>query len=1006
MPDVINGCAPLEVTFRDSSSSHEDIINWYYTFGDGDFIELGVAGNTSHTYEEPGSYEVQLSIENEAGCVDTSYVIVIEVGGPIDIDFEVDQADICPGDTIHFTSLIDSIDIDAWHFETDDGRSFHCFGEDELDWAFITEPGQFDVTMTVEYNGCYASVTKEDFINVKGPIAKLDYEMDCDNPYNVVFRDSSFEATSIFWEFGDEEGSSSQIVNHEYMTTGDYTVVLTAMNESSGCPASSDTALICVRDLNAFFSLESDKVCLGTNIQLNATGSSDVNAHCGEGYDWFFEHSSRPITTDTTHLNVPAQMTGDETITLVTTDINGCTDTTRQTIRVYQTVADFSFDDIIVCVGGDNPTAFEDLSVGDTTLVSWQWNFGDGTSSDEQNPDHLFNFPTGNPDTSFFISLLVDDVLGCEGIISYEILLYQPVSEISTFPGTPNICVGDDVEFSATDFTAQGSNLTFEWDFGNTQSSSAQTSTVTYDQSGIYLITLNFEEQGSGCGGTVNSLVNVQSYPQADFTTSVDGQNVICYPENIVFFDNSTSEHPMTFFWDFGNNQTAFGSNPAAAFDKGTWNIQMIASTANGCMDTTYQDVTLVGPEGNFFTDNNTVCLGESITFQLIDTVDVSTFTWNFGDGSQESNVDPVTHAYEVMPPGGETVATLILEGQDGACTYAVENPIFIRNPVAAFLVNGGTDLVFCEGDVAFSNTSSGADSFFWTFGNNQTSTELSPSTLYAPGEYDVILVATDSDYGCMDTISKHIILGDLPNIQMVEDTLCPGGTTSLFITEPIGGAVYIWSPASFFDDPFAETQEVTLDITTTFNVIVRDSTGCEGSDAGVISVIQPLPWMDIDTSICPGITVDVPIPNNDEFHVLNWSPSAPPFSPEDDTEFTLTISDILNCETEEFLYNVAVLGENEYKIPDVFTPNGDDLNDVFKVYYNEDFGDQIQIIDFWVYNRWGEQVFHSNGTAAVWDGSYKGAPAQSDMYIYRTEILLTCENETVVEVGEVTLLR
>ncbi|MCB0649898.1 MAG: PKD domain-containing protein [Saprospiraceae bacterium] len=1006
MPDVINGCAPLTVQFSDSSSSHEAIMNWYYTFGDGESISLDNSGDVSHTFENPGTYEVQMSIINEAGCVDTSYVVTIEVGGPLDIDFEVDQAAICPGDTVHFTSLFDTDEIDAWHFETDDGRSFHCFGANDLDWPFTAAAGTYDVTLTVEYNGCYSSITKEDFILVKGPIAKIDYEIDCDHPYIVAFRDSSYEATSVVWEFGDGDGTSTPVTAHEYQTTGNYTVVLTAFNESSGCAASMDTALVCVRDLQAAFTTDKEKYCLGVPMILDASGSVDVDAHCGQGYDWFFEHSNRPITTDTTYLEIPSQVPEEETIIMVATDINGCRDTVRHTVDIFHTVADFSFDHTIVCAGGDNPTSFTDMSFGDTTLVSWQWTFGDGTTSSQQNPVHPFNNNPLFPDTSYIVTLLVDDVLGCEGLISYEINWYQPVSQISTFPETPNICVGDEVEFTASDFTAQGSNLNFAWNFGNMQQSTAQTATTTYTQSGFYQVILNYEEQSSGCSGTVNSFVNVQSYPDAGFTTSVDGQGIVCYPENIIFFDDSESEHPLAFFWDFGNGQTAIGANPAASFGKGTFTIQMIASTGNGCQDTAYQQITLVGPEGDFFMDNNTICLGESITFQLIDTVDVNSYTWNFGDGTQQSDADPVTHSYEVFPPGGQTVATLVLEGQNGACTYAVENPVFIKNPVASFLVNGGNELVFCEGEVNFNNTSSGANSFFWNLGNGQSSTALNPFMVYDPGAYDVVLVASDSQYGCMDTTSRHIVLGNIPDVFILEDTLCPGGTATLMINSPIENGVYIWSPASFFEDPFAEIQEVTLDQTTTFSVIVRDSTGCEGVDDGTISVIQPLPWMDIDTSMCPSMILDVPIPVNDGFHLYNWSPTAPPFAPEENAEFTLAISDLLNCESAEYLYSIAVFGDDEYRIPNVFSPNGDDFNDVFKVYYNEQFTDQIEILDFWVYNRWGEKVYHDNGSDAAWDGTYKGEPAQADMYIYKMEILLVCEGRKVTTFGEVTLLR
>ena len=90
-----------------------------------------------------------------------------------------------------------------------------------------------------------------------------------------------------------------------------------------------------------------------------------------------------------------------------------------------------------------------------------------------------------------------------------------------------------------------------------------------------------------------------------------------------------------------------------------------------------------------------------------------------------------------------------------------------------------------------------------------------------------------------------------------------------------------------------------------------------------------------------------------------------------------------------------------EPQTPNVFTPNGDQTNDIFRLFYPD--GLDISFTNFRVYNRWGQLVFESTDNSG-WDGTYKGAPAASDVYIYHIE---GTSNGAVVDLsGEITLLR
>ena len=269
--DTIQGCFPLTVTFSDSSASLSPLTTWLWDFGDGNTETRNDNNTVTHTYTAAGEYDARLIVTNERGCMDTSYVIQILVGDAINPDFAVDQTDVCPGDTVRFTDITNNPNIDAWHFETDRGRSFHCFQEPSLAWAFEQETGSMDVSLTVEYNGCYSTITKDDLINVNGPIAQLDYEIDCANPFDVAFRDSSMDATSILWEFGDTTNRSTlSNPTFTFPDTGIYVVKLFAENASSGCPTSVDSATIYIRDVKADITLDTI-LCLGQEYDLDAS---------------------------------------------------------------------------------------------------------------------------------------------------------------------------------------------------------------------------------------------------------------------------------------------------------------------------------------------------------------------------------------------------------------------------------------------------------------------------------------------------------------------------------------------------------------------------------------------------------------------------------------------------------------------------------------------------------------------------------------------------------------
>ncbi len=873
--DVAAGCAPLAVTFLDSSLIQNDLVEWEWHFGDGNIETVTDNDPVTHIYQDDGDYEAFLVVTNAAGCKDTSYFLPILVGTQLMPDFTVDKTEVCPGDTVNFTSLINDPRIDAWHFESDHGRTWHCYQEDELSWSFVAEAGEpMDASLMVEYNGCFSTIEKQDLITVNGPIARLDYSMDCANPYDYIFADSSYDATGVTWFFGDSTQSNEPFITHTYLERDSFTVILEAENTNSGCPVSRDTAVIYVREIQAMFNLDTIQ-CAGVSAMLNGSLSQDVDANCHRGYTWLFSHA-RPITTQmnvTEHaFNGPDE---DQWVALEVTDINGCRDTTYLDIIVYEVFANFDNDIDRICF--PDTVSFTDLSTGDLPIVSWEWDFGDGETSMEQNPIHEYVNRPDEPDGSLSVTLTVMDSVGCPGVASTAIEYYTPVSTITADPDT-SICVGETIVFSASDFTLGGSNLTWEWDFGNGETASGQEGSATYTQDGTFIVNLSFEEIATKCVSTTTQEITVESFPDAAFVSDFDIiPPPICYPQNSNFIDASISNYPIVSqVWDFGNGQVATGPSAAASFGKGTWEVSLIVSTDNGCQDTFMNSYTLVGPEGDFDLSETTICKEGEITVTLKDTVDISSYEWDFGDGVVISNVNPATHTYDESQTGDKTI-TLTLIGENVACDFNVEQTISIVTPDAEFTVTDPNSAV-CLGEAfVFVNNSTLADTYEWDFGDGNSSTDINPNHTFPDiGTYNVILTAINTSLGdCSNTDTVQLQVFDSPQPMAEGTELCNGDSTTITIIGSAGSS-FVWSPASLISGgigigPTVTTVPLTEDAT--ISVTETTSDGCVGEVQLDIIIVPILPVEKDTFSTCLDEPTPLAVPAN-EFYTYNWDPT------------------------------------------------------------------------------------------------------------------------------------
>jgi gliding motility-associated-like protein len=981
MPDVSSGCAPLTVTFYDLSFSFEPLISYVYDYGDGTSATFTNDNTNSHTYTQPGVYEVVLSIENEAGCRDTSYVRRIEVGAPLDIDFTYDDAVVCVDDTIQFT-IVNPLP--------------------EVDWYEFVEPD----TLYYYYNGCLSQTVNPDII-IEGPDVELSYEIDCASPYEVHFTSRTYDATNVVWDFGDGTTSNAPNPVHEYSVTGDFWVYVTAFNPATSCPSRTDSTLICIRDLQVDFEMPAG-ACLGESVDLDASGTVDVNGEfCAYGFTWMFEQNGRPIMGNDTILPFTFTTPGQDRVTLIAKDVNGCRDTIFRLINVYSITPDFMANDTFICMPGT--VNFTDLTLSDTTLVSWNWDFGDNTASTTpMSATHTYNnLPA---DSSIFVVMMVEDAQGCSITDTLIINTYTPISQIISDVTPLNICEGETINLSATQFTGGGSSLTFEWDLGVGGAPVAGISVSnTYPTAGSYPLTLYYEEIATGCAGQKQATVNVQAYPEAGFTSSVDEAEVVCAPAQIGFTNTSTAAGGLNYQWNFGNGSFSSAPNPVTTFNRGEFMVTLVATTSYGCTDTLQQSYEIVGPAGNFTFGPQAICEGETVTFTLVDTMDVTSFSWDLGDGTVISDVNPLVYTYENVPVLGNRPVTLTLLGANDACELSVTKNLLIRNVQAGFSLGVPGDSLFCAGTYMLSNESVGANSYSWVLPDGSTVNTFEPEFTVEPGTYTISLTVEDTDLGCVNELSQTFTFTQPSFAQAIGDTICPGDTARLSLPNLPFNADVLWAPVTGFLSPASAANPLVLPTqSTTYSATVTDSVGCVSNSMATINIIEPYLWQDIDETACPGDSLLIELPAPDSFFIVTWVPATPPtVIGDEDIDLELMIQDVNGCYDDTYRFFVQSVSDS-IVVPNIFSPNGDGINDVFRIFTEIDLErtDMINIKSFRVYNRWGQEVYRGNGPLARWDGTNNGKPAPSEVYIYHIVVDVLKAGREEEFKGQVTLVR
>ena len=378
----------------------------------------------------------------------------------------------------------------------------------------------------------------------------------------------------------------------------------------------------------------------------------------------------------------------------------------------------------------------------------------------------------------------------------------------------------------------------------------------------------------------------------------------------------------------------------------------------------------------------------------------IASWQWYFGDGGT-ANTQNTSHNYS---PGTYTVKLVVAD--INGCKDSVT-----KNIIASSLtVDAGRDSTICSGQsITFQASSNGGTQFQWTpaslLNNNAI---LNPTATPPAGETIFYLTATNAA-GCSqkDSISVFVRSQNIFSVN-APSPVCKNDSVQLMAQ---GGDTYLWQPSSGIN-PTISNPFVTPQTTTTYTVQITD-TVCGFSQALSTQVVvlslpnvQAFKQNDID---CIQNTARL---NASGAVTYIWTPATslsnpnsanPIATPTTSTLYTVVGTDVAGCKNTDTISVIVDFSVKNglFLVPNAFTPNNDGLNDCFGIKH---WG-VLETVEFNIYNRWGELIFHTTDASKCWDGTWKNLKQDPAVFVYWIRAKSLCGGD-VFRKGTVLLIR
>ena len=916
--------------------------------------DTDVAGDGKLETKIDGIYWIIIEDANQCSDTDT---VVLTVNNFVPVEIGPDTSICEDADDVLFDAGIEGAQSYIWALE-----DFTPVGSAQ---TFTTGvDGKYYLAL-IDSNGCQGA---DSIILTVNLLPKVDLGPDtaiCKEDPKVVF-DAKNAGVGMTYSWSTNE--ASQTIEND--VAGEYWV---AIKDVKGC-TDSDTIVLTVHDLPV--------VDLGDDVEICAIEDSVLfNAGHSTAQSWVWDHGR---TTQT----IKAKNEGTETYRVVVTDENGCIGEDEVDLTVSP-MPEVTIRDSSVCIDADDVL----FDVG-ADFDQYLWSNGDATrtSTISAAGDYSVTFTT---------------LEGCEGTADFKL-------ERTALP-TPDLGADQIIcaDASALDFTP-GVFASYLWNDGKT------TPTLSTKVAGDYEVEVTDDK---GCKASDDVKLTVIDMPTPDIIKDETKCPGSPHTFDVVGYDNGNG--PYTYAWQDGSTASTFptaiattvwvditdqygctGRDLGSVIDKSDLTVNILDNlTVNLCEG---EDVTLIpnfkASDGYFFTwsaDGS----GTSETFLATATGTYDLHVDNGGGCKGDGTIDVILHLDPVLAPDtagicdgeaaliggmnnlggtytylwntGETSATIsvltagiytqeVTSNQKCVSEETVDVDVY-SNPTPS--IQGTT---VCQGvpvTLTDLNDKGETTDFIWSTG--ATTATISPTTT---GSFTLDVIDI---HGCEGTSTTAVTFIAYPTVDLGKDmVICEGDDKVTFDAGNIGNTI-TWNSGQ-------TTSTISTDQAGEYIVTVSDG-GCPAYDTVVLSVVDlpvselnqllgvaPYCFNELETAILLEAGA-----RNDYEYLWGTGETTPSITVDAPGTYLVEIS-AGSCFITDRITLMDYCPSTLY-VPNTFTPDNDGLNDYFLA-----VGDYIANFEMYVYNRWGQLIFHSDNIYEGWDGTYSGNEVQIDTYVYK----------------------
>lgn len=924
--DTAGGCGPLTLTFTNTSSIINNSIQFFWDFGNGTSSTNAAPGPVDYVqspFYNDTSYQVTLRAYN--GCDTTVWRDSVKIRSNPRARFAVDTTAGCSPFRIVVTN--NSLGVPNtyyWDFGNGDKDTTFANGSFNYTYNIGNAVDTFPIRL-IAVNEC-ASDTQTINVRVAPNIIRPQVTVSASElfgctPHLVSFVNATTGATRFIWDYGDGSAidttnNAQTVVTHVFNTPGTFNV---SINMTNGC---SDTTVF--RQVTVYakpvaaFTTNAVLYCLGDTVKVLNTSQNANN------YRWFWGDGQSSSGVEPVHVYNTA---GNYSILLRAERTNGvglvCFDTFVQNITVLvrpdtrlqsnivnTNCAPFTLDATAPGIIDEAVTWYVTDTTVNPSLIVFT-----GTSV-----SYTFNKPG-----SFSVKMRAVNSIGCTDSTE-RIFIVRGTPVASFTPNTIALCKTDTtVSYQNTTTFNDFGPLTYRWLVDGVLQGTNGNFTHAYSASPLVPLPKIFTTQlvatnAVGCSDTAVGMLQMNPRANAQFSLNNTAQ---CVP--FVLPVNNVSQYSSSHQWYVNGVLQDTAANPSLVITNRltAYTITLIADNVYGCTPDTFSlgFTSRIKPIAAFSLNDTLGCTGALNVVTTNNSANANAYTWDWGDATAPVSFTSPTHLYSMQ---GQYSITLV--ASDGVCRDTASRTVYVsQKPQVDFAIN---DSVTCDtARIHFTNLTTGATGYLWTFSDGTMSTAAEPDKNFSPSlsYYAVKLVAYNS-LGCKDSVTKgNLILAKVPPV-----------------------ADFIISPSATISIP---------QYTFSFNNITTDNSQ------------YTYQWNLGDGSF-----------ENSRDVVHKYADTG-------SYEVRLVVFDNSSGCPDTVIKTARIQGAPGYLyVPNAFYPNS--LQTQFRTF--KPLGKGLAEYQFEVFDAWGKLLFVSTeldaagSPVAGWDGTFKGQPMPQDAYAWR----------------------